>query len=253
VGHMDPQAQLRSIWRRVTSIAASQHGVISRRGLLRLGLSSTQIRDRVRAGYLHPLHRGVYAVGHTNLTIHGRWMAAVLAGGPSAALSHQAAASLHQLLDPPPSLPHITTATKGLKRPGIAIHSSTLTRDERTKRQNIPTTARCSPSLPVIQGAAVSRTSTQPCPSATTASAAPNRRSRTASSTPASSNGPSSTRRSRSPACASGGRVRRHSGRRPQRVAGDQLLSRAAGRRRTLPPCPPKEEADLRALGVGDR
>jgi very-short-patch-repair endonuclease len=137
---MGGESQLRALWGRVSAIAATQHGVISRRGLLRVGLTARQIERAVQMGRLHPLHRGVYAVGHTNLTIHGRWMAAVLAGGPTAALSHQAAASLHQLLDPPPSLPHITTAGKGKRRPGIVIHSSTLTRDERTKRQNIPTT-----------------------------------------------------------------------------------------------------------------
>ncbi|MGI8920120.1 MAG: hypothetical protein ACR2HD_00370 [Solirubrobacteraceae bacterium] len=49
---------------------------------------------RVRAGRLHPIHRGVYAVGHSRLTLRGRWMAAVLACGPGAALSHRDAGHL---------------------------------------------------------------------------------------------------------------------------------------------------------------
>lgn len=99
-----------------------------------------RIRGLVDAGFLHPIHRGVYAVGHINLSTYGHFMAAVLAGGPTAVLSHHAAAYLHNLLTSPPSPPHITTASKGLERPGIAIHSSQIRRDERTKRQNIPTT-----------------------------------------------------------------------------------------------------------------
>jgi very-short-patch-repair endonuclease len=47
---------------------------------------------------LHRIHRGVYAVGHTRLTVRARWMAAVLACGTDAALSHQDAAALHGLV-----------------------------------------------------------------------------------------------------------------------------------------------------------
>jgi very-short-patch-repair endonuclease len=71
-----------------------QHGAVARRQLLDLGLSPRQIERRIAAGRLHPVWRGVYAVGRPLLERHGRWMAAVLACGPNAALSHGSAAAL---------------------------------------------------------------------------------------------------------------------------------------------------------------
>jgi hypothetical protein len=65
----------------IAAIAARQHGVIARIQLMRLGLGRKAIDHRVKLGRLHVIHRGVYAVGHARLTIHGRWMAAVLASG----------------------------------------------------------------------------------------------------------------------------------------------------------------------------
>src|ERR1700752_2084124 len=45
-------------------------------------------------GRLHPIAAGVYAVGRPELSPHGRWMAAVLACGKDAVLSHRSAAGL---------------------------------------------------------------------------------------------------------------------------------------------------------------
>jgi very-short-patch-repair endonuclease len=56
------------------------------------------VAHRVRAGRLHRIHRGVYAVGHPGLSNEGRWMAAVLACGEGAVLSHRSAAELWGLL-----------------------------------------------------------------------------------------------------------------------------------------------------------
>lgn len=123
----------------MSAVAARQHGVISRRGLRRIGLTYPPILGLVHAGFLQPVHRGVYAVGHARLAREGVWMAAVLAGGPTAVLSHGSAAALWRLAAPP-SLPHITTVAKGLRRPGIRIHSSNLSRAERTRRAGIPVT-----------------------------------------------------------------------------------------------------------------
>ena len=62
-----------------------------------LGFSVQAIKTLVRRGRLHRIHRGVYAVGHTSLNARGRWMAAVLACGSGAVLSHRDAAALHDL------------------------------------------------------------------------------------------------------------------------------------------------------------
>src|SRR3954470_14936595 len=68
----------------IAALATRQHGVIARVQLVEIGLSLDAIDYRLKLGRLQPLHRGVYAVGHRALTRHGRWMAAVLAGGPGA-------------------------------------------------------------------------------------------------------------------------------------------------------------------------
>ncbi len=78
----------------ISELAERQHGVIATAQLYSLGLSETQIAVRVRNGWLHRVHRGVYSVGRRSLTPNGHWMAAVLASGESAVLSHQAAGGI---------------------------------------------------------------------------------------------------------------------------------------------------------------
>jgi very-short-patch-repair endonuclease len=79
---------------RVAWIAARQHGVISHAQLLDAGISRDGVKRRVAAGWLHRVHRGVFAVGHPGLAPRGRWAAAALSGGDDAALSHRSAAAL---------------------------------------------------------------------------------------------------------------------------------------------------------------
>lgn len=83
-------------------LAERQHGVVATWQLLILGFTRDQIRYGVTRGTLHRLHRGVFAVGHKRLTLRARWMAAVLACGRNAFLSHRSAAAL-QALRPPHS------------------------------------------------------------------------------------------------------------------------------------------------------
>ncbi|MGE5281138.1 MAG: hypothetical protein ACM3N0_02245 [Chloroflexota bacterium] len=59
-----------------------------------MGLGRDLIRERVRAGRLIELHRGVFALGHRRIGLRGEWMAATLACGPNAYLSHGSAAQL---------------------------------------------------------------------------------------------------------------------------------------------------------------
>jgi hypothetical protein len=127
----------------IAALAAAQHGVLTRSQLLALGLSDDAIDRRARAGRLHRLHCGVYAVGHTALRIEGRWMAAVLAAGKHAVLSHTTAASAWALRPPGAGAIHVTVpGNPGRKpRPGIRIHrSSTLTPTDTTTRHGIPIT-----------------------------------------------------------------------------------------------------------------
>jgi len=75
-------------------LARRQHGVLTSRDLYDLGFGESAIRHRLATGRLHRIYRGVYAVGRPELTREGRWMAAVLACGTDAVLSHGSAAAL---------------------------------------------------------------------------------------------------------------------------------------------------------------
>jgi len=91
MGPLDPQIAEPS------ALAERQHGVVERSQLRALGVSDTRIRGLIRARTLLRLHRGVYAVGHRSLRLEGRMLAAVLACGPGAVLSHRSAAALWEL------------------------------------------------------------------------------------------------------------------------------------------------------------
>jgi very-short-patch-repair endonuclease len=80
--------------RRIAELATVQHGMVSRRQLREIGLTGSMIETRKLSGWLLPMHRGVYAVGHRALSRFGEEVAALLAMGPSALLSHQTAARI---------------------------------------------------------------------------------------------------------------------------------------------------------------
>jgi len=105
-----------------------------------LGLGRDSIRGRVAAGWLHPLYRGVYAVGHLALTRRSRILAAVLAAGPDALASHRCAAELWDLLHPGPI--DITTPRSRRPRVGFVLHRSrSLVPEDRALVDNIPVTS----------------------------------------------------------------------------------------------------------------
>src|SRR3954452_3288805 len=83
----------------IAALAARQHGVVSRGQLAALGFGAGAIKHRLALGRLHPLYRGVYAVGHRSLRREAWWLAAVLAAGPDAVLSHRSAAALWGMRD----------------------------------------------------------------------------------------------------------------------------------------------------------
>ena len=126
--------------RAVVALAAGQERVVSRSQLLDAGLSRRAIARRVERGWLHRQHHGVYSVGTPNLTRRGRWMAAVLAAGPGAVLSHRDAAALWGIL--PSNRRLIEVSVPGRRRPreGLEIRSAILPPDETTTLDGIPVT-----------------------------------------------------------------------------------------------------------------
>jgi Transcriptional regulator, AbiEi antitoxin len=78
--------------KRHAALATSQWGVVSLAQLRGLGLRRGAIEGRLRSGRLRRVHHGVYAVGGAVLPREGRWLAAVLACGNDAVLSHVSAA-----------------------------------------------------------------------------------------------------------------------------------------------------------------
>ena len=111
--------------------------------LVAVGIDKSGVERRVRAGRLHRLHRGVYAVGHRSLPWRGRWLAAVLAVGVDGVLSHSSAAALWQFLRPIPGPIHVTLAVQNgrARRRGIQIHRSrTLSPWHLTRRHGIAVT-----------------------------------------------------------------------------------------------------------------
>jgi len=111
--------------RTIADLAKKQRGVVSRAQLLAVGVTSDAIKHRLRAGRLHRVHLGVYRAGH-NAPIHGaREMAAVLACGSGAVVSHLSAATLLQLLPYPAKLGPVDITVAGRdpgSRRGITVH-----------------------------------------------------------------------------------------------------------------------------------
>lgn len=123
----------------IAELAGGQHGVVSRRQLLSAGVGPEAIRQRMAVRRLRRVHRGVYAIGH-RLPLEGVFMAAVLACGDGAVLSHGAAAALQDLVRTPSGPVDVTVPRAGgRRRPGIAIHSSRAVR-EAAVRRGIPCT-----------------------------------------------------------------------------------------------------------------
>ena len=104
------------------------------------GLGRTAIHTRVRAGRLVRLHRGVYAVGHSQLAPLGwRWAAVLACGGPGlAALSHRSAAVVWDLL-PSPAQFDVSTLANARSTAKIRVHRG-LQPDDVTTIDRLPVT-----------------------------------------------------------------------------------------------------------------
>ncbi len=127
---------------RIARLAEHQHNLVSLTQLRAVGLGRAAVAKRAASGRLHRIHQGVYAVGHARLTREGRWMAAVLAYGRSARLSHRSAAALWSLRpDNRPKTDVLVAARSARSRPGIDVHASvTLTPADCAVVDGIPCT-----------------------------------------------------------------------------------------------------------------
>jgi very-short-patch-repair endonuclease len=126
---------------RLAALASRQHGVVSRAQLSALGIRGNAISRRVAAGWLQRVHRGVYAVGHTPGTPEMRWMAAVLACGPGAVLSHLDAAALWRIYKGTGARVHITTTRAAAGPAGVRTHRARrLSADDVTVHRRIAVT-----------------------------------------------------------------------------------------------------------------
>jgi very-short-patch-repair endonuclease len=109
----------RAAWR----LARQQHDVLTRQQLLDLGFSRREIERRIESGRLHPVHAGIYAVGRPSLTDKGWWMAAVLACGGGAVLSHSSAAALWRIGSEQRGLVELSLPSLSRRRrPSLRIH-----------------------------------------------------------------------------------------------------------------------------------
>jgi very-short-patch-repair endonuclease len=121
-------------------LARRQHWVVTRRQLLDLGFTRDEIGNRIRDGRLHPVHAGVYAVGRPTLTREGYFIAAVLACGLDAVLSHDSAAELWEIRPRHRGPIHVSVPlARTPRRPGIKVHRRVNT--DATKCEGIPVTS----------------------------------------------------------------------------------------------------------------
>lgn len=124
--------------RSVAALATRQRGLVTRAQLLDAGISERSIARRVTAGRLHPLHKGVYLVGHAVPPPLARELAALLACGPRSALSHTTAAVLYRIPSSQDRTIHITIPDRRCRpRPGLSPHAAKLDEDEVTTRHGL--------------------------------------------------------------------------------------------------------------------
>jgi very-short-patch-repair endonuclease len=128
--------------RALGELAKRQHGVVARRQLLALGMSERAIDGRLGRGQLHQVFRGVFVFGPRRIGRKGRWMAAVLAAGERAVLSHRSAARLWRLLPPAAERIELTCRPgRVVRRHGIVSHEGKMRDDEWLMRDGIPVTS----------------------------------------------------------------------------------------------------------------
>ena len=148
------RARNRNAW----SLVARQHGIVARAQLLALGFTATAIQHRIAYGRLHPVARGIYAVGWPYLDRRRRWATAVLAAaggdhaslfptqpylGAGAALSHRSAAALWGTgTEQPGRIDLSILQARSVRRPGLRVRRRpSLTPDRLRLVDDLPVTS----------------------------------------------------------------------------------------------------------------
>jgi very-short-patch-repair endonuclease len=124
----------------ITALARRQYGVVGREQLLAMGLGKDAIQHRIASGRLHRQYAGAYAVGHEVIPREGRWMAAVLASGSEAVLSHWSAAGLWMIRPNSRTRIDVTVPHRSRSSALVCRHISQVPADERTIEEGIPVT-----------------------------------------------------------------------------------------------------------------
>jgi len=125
----------------IAELGRRQYGVVTRKQLEGLGLGRGAIDLALARRRLHIVHPGVYAVGYRCLGAEARRMAAVLAGGTGAVLSHRMAAAHWDIRPSAATAIDVTTPLHRRSRPGVCFHRSRLPVDETTVHEGIPVTS----------------------------------------------------------------------------------------------------------------
>ncbi len=124
----------------IEALAAIQHGVFAVWQLERRGIDRRSLLTRCRDGRLRRLHRGVYATG-PYVPLQGWLMAAALAYGPKAAVSHRPAGLLHDVIDWNGGPVDITLPHGTHSRRRIRPHQAALLPQDHTFIDRIPVTS----------------------------------------------------------------------------------------------------------------
>jgi len=125
----------------IAGLARRQHGIVASRQLSVLGFSSQAIDRRVKAGRLHRVRRGVFAVGHTVLSANAQRLAAVLAVGDLALASHITAAAIWEIRQSTTMTHHVTTTRDARDRERLIVHRAPVHPDDRATHNGIPVTS----------------------------------------------------------------------------------------------------------------
>ncbi len=124
----------------VRRLAGRQHGVFAKRQLLALGIEAWRIERWLSDGRIESVYRSVYAFSRDVLSREGWWMAAVLASGSGAALSHASAGTLWRIRSYRGGPTHVTTSRKLLPLRDVIRHCVPIAPDEMTVHAGIPVT-----------------------------------------------------------------------------------------------------------------